>query len=120
MLRPREKPQISPLRYPVFPVEVDGVGKGHASFLEERRTQYLVQSYVAGNPGTLCQKTFPRKVAELRIPPRHAGTGRLRSEFVTFYLPLQFAAGKLARASANKHRRGSLGYARDRLFDSAP
>jgi hypothetical protein len=29
-------------------------------------------------------------------------------------------AGKLRRASANKHGRGSLGYARDRLFDCAP
>ena len=28
-------------------------------------------------------------------------------------------AGKLRRASANKHRRGSFGYAQDRLFDCA-
>jgi hypothetical protein len=36
---------------------------------------------------------------ELQIP-------RLRSEVVTFYPPLKSAAGKLAIASANKHRRG--------------
>ena len=29
-------------------------------------------------------------------------------------------AGKLRTASANKHRRGSFGFAQDRLFDSAP
>ena len=28
-------------------------------------------------------------------------------------------AGKLRRSSANKHRRGSFGYAQDRLFDCA-
>jgi len=31
---------------------------------------------------------------------------QFRSEVVTFYLLLQFAAGKLPRASAKKHRRG--------------
>jgi hypothetical protein len=47
-----------------------------------------------------CGKThFQEGSAELQIP-------RLRSEFVTFYLPVQFAPGKLPRASADKHRRG--------------
>jgi hypothetical protein len=38
----------------------------------------------------------------------------------SFDFACSFVAGKLGRTSANKHRRGSLGYARDRLFDSAP
>ncbi len=33
------KLQIPPLRYPGFPVEVDGVGKPHAAFLTESRTR---------------------------------------------------------------------------------
>jgi hypothetical protein len=33
------KPQIPPLRYPGFPVEVGGVGGLHAAFLTESRTR---------------------------------------------------------------------------------
>ena len=35
---PEEKPQIPPLRYPGFPVEVGGVGELHAAFPNESRT----------------------------------------------------------------------------------
>ena len=52
-VRTKRKPQISPLRYPGFPVDVGGVGKHHAPFFKERRTRGLVQRRVAGNPGTL-------------------------------------------------------------------
>jgi hypothetical protein len=45
------EPQISPLRYPGFPVEFSGVGDLHAAFLNESRTRGHVQRYVAGNPG---------------------------------------------------------------------
>jgi hypothetical protein len=33
---PKRKPQISPLRYPEFPVEVGSVGRHHAPFLERK------------------------------------------------------------------------------------
>src|ERR1700728_173069 len=36
---PEEKPQVPPLRYPGFPVEVGGVGELHAAFLTESRTR---------------------------------------------------------------------------------
>jgi hypothetical protein len=49
----RWKPQISPLRYPGFPVGIGGVGELHAAFLTESRTRGRVQRFVAGNPGTL-------------------------------------------------------------------
>ena len=45
--------QIPPLRYPGFPVEVDGVDEVHAALFAESRTRGLVQFNVAGNPGTL-------------------------------------------------------------------
>jgi hypothetical protein len=35
----REKPPISPLRYPGFPVEFGGVGDLHAAFLNQSRTR---------------------------------------------------------------------------------
>jgi hypothetical protein len=44
-LRTEKKPQISPLRYPGFPVEIGGAGQFHAAFLGESRT--LVASCVA-------------------------------------------------------------------------
>ncbi|MGC2401157.1 MAG: hypothetical protein WA510_15295, partial [Acidobacteriaceae bacterium] len=47
------KLQISPLRYPGFPVEVSGVGELHAPFFKERRIRGPVRRSVAGNPGTL-------------------------------------------------------------------
>ena len=49
----RSEPQVPPLRYPEFPVEVGGVGELYAPFLTERRTRGPVQCRVAGNPGTL-------------------------------------------------------------------
>jgi hypothetical protein len=33
------EPQVPPLRYPGFPVEVGGVGGLHAAFLTESRTR---------------------------------------------------------------------------------
>jgi hypothetical protein len=33
---------------------------------------------------------------------------------------LRFSIAKLSRAAVNKRRRGSFGFAQDRLFDSAP
>ena len=63
------------------------------------------------------------KTTELNFVCREEGAqiSRLRSLGVCdFHLPLWFAAGKLPRASAHRHRRGSFGYAQDRLFDSAP
>jgi hypothetical protein len=47
------KPQISPLRYPEFPVEFGDVGDLPAAFLNESRTRGYVQRCVAGNPGSL-------------------------------------------------------------------
>jgi hypothetical protein len=38
-LGPKVKPQVPPLRYPGFPVEVGGVGGLHAAFLTESRTR---------------------------------------------------------------------------------
>jgi hypothetical protein len=35
----QRKLQISPLRYPGFPVDLDGVGEVHAAFLIESRTR---------------------------------------------------------------------------------
>jgi hypothetical protein len=35
-----KKPQISPLRYPGFPVEVGGAGELHAAFLNESRIKF--------------------------------------------------------------------------------
>jgi hypothetical protein len=35
----QRKPQISPLRYPGFPVDLDDVGEVHAAFLIESRTR---------------------------------------------------------------------------------
>jgi hypothetical protein len=40
----RRKPQVSPLRYPGFPVEFGGVGNLHAAFLNESRTRGHVQA----------------------------------------------------------------------------
>jgi hypothetical protein len=38
-LLPKVEPQVPPLRYPGFPVEVGGVGGLHAAFLTESRTR---------------------------------------------------------------------------------
>src|ERR1700678_4004016 len=38
--RPRGAPQIPPLRYPGFPVELDGVGALRAPFFTEGRTKW--------------------------------------------------------------------------------
>jgi hypothetical protein len=46
------KPQISPLRSPGFPGEVDGVDEVHALFFGERRTRSSVWCSVTGNPGS--------------------------------------------------------------------
>src|SRR5580698_5649780 len=50
---PRGALQIPPLRYPGFPVGLGGVVAIHAPFFAEGRIRGLVQSSVAGNPGTL-------------------------------------------------------------------
>jgi hypothetical protein len=49
----RGPPQVPPLRYPGFPVEIGGVGELHAAFFTESRTRGHVQRSVAGNPGAL-------------------------------------------------------------------
>jgi hypothetical protein len=68
-------------------VELGGVGALHAAFLNESSTRGNVRRCVAGNPGPvemtiLFEYGIPRfqeRSAELQIPPRRAGTGRLRS-----------------------------------------
>ncbi len=52
-LYPKVKLQVPPLRSPLFPVELGGVGELHAAFLTESRTRGDVQHCVSGNPGTL-------------------------------------------------------------------
>ena len=47
------EPQISPLRYPGFPVENRGVDHHHAVFFKENRTRGRCQQREVGNPGTL-------------------------------------------------------------------
>ena len=42
----RKKPQVPPLRYPGFPVELGGVGELHAAFLTESRTRGRVRRSV--------------------------------------------------------------------------
>jgi len=42
---PEEKPQVPPLRYPGFPVEVCGVGELHAAFL--RKAAHVAMSGAA-------------------------------------------------------------------------
>ena len=61
-VRTKKKPQISPLPSPGFPVEFGGVGNPHGPFSTERRIRGGRGFCVAGNPGTPCRKTFPRKV----------------------------------------------------------
>ncbi len=53
-----QEPQISPLRYPGFPVKLHGIGAFHAPFFTEGRIRGLVQCSVAGNPGTLRSKNI--------------------------------------------------------------
>ena len=48
-----DEQQVPPLRYPGFPVEVNGVVELHAPFFAEARKRDLVLCCVAGNPGTL-------------------------------------------------------------------
>jgi hypothetical protein len=50
---PKEKPQVPPLRYPGFSVEVGGAGELHAAFFTESRTRGRVPCCVAENPGSL-------------------------------------------------------------------
>ena len=52
-VKSKRKPQISPLRYPGFPVDIGGVGELHAAFLTESRTRGRFQCSAAGNQGTL-------------------------------------------------------------------
>jgi hypothetical protein len=42
----KKKPQISPLRFPGFPVEVGGGGEVHTAFLNESRTRDPVECRV--------------------------------------------------------------------------
>ena len=77
----RAEPQISPLRYPGFPVEVGGVSKHRAPFLKERRTRCTVQSCVAGNP---CPSSndgnkFPSAVCEQSRARMSLSQGRGRT-----------------------------------------
>jgi hypothetical protein len=51
--------QIPPLRSPGFPVEFSGFHELHAAFFTESRTRCPFYGRAAGNPGTLCRKTFP-------------------------------------------------------------
>jgi hypothetical protein len=53
-VKTQEKPQISPLRYPGFPVEFGGVADLHAAFLNESRTRGHVQRCVAGLDKAAC------------------------------------------------------------------
>jgi hypothetical protein len=48
-----DEQQVPPLRYPGFPVELDGVDATHAPFSYGKGTRGPVQCSVAGNPGTL-------------------------------------------------------------------
>ena len=52
-VRTKKKPQISPLRYPGFPVKIGSAGDLHAAFLNQSRIRGRVRCGVAGNPGTL-------------------------------------------------------------------
>jgi hypothetical protein len=45
--------EISPLRSPIFPVELVGVGNPHAPFSTEKRIRGRCEFWVVGNPGTL-------------------------------------------------------------------
>jgi hypothetical protein len=47
------EPQISPLRYPGFPVENRGVDRHHAVFFKENHRRGRCQQRGVGNPGTL-------------------------------------------------------------------
>jgi hypothetical protein len=49
---PNGAPQIPPLRYPGFPVDIGGAGELHAAYLTESRTRGRFQCSVAGNPGS--------------------------------------------------------------------
>src|ERR1700685_3246784 len=42
-----------PLRYPGFPVDLDGVGGPHAPFLKSKTHTWLCLALRAGNPGSL-------------------------------------------------------------------
>jgi hypothetical protein len=68
-----------PLRYPEFPVEVGGVIEHHSPFLERKRTRGLVRCSVAGNPGTLGRKTFPRRVRGTADPSAALGMTKERA-----------------------------------------
>jgi hypothetical protein len=66
---PLEEPQISPLRYPGFPVEFGGVGDLPAAFPNERLKRGHVERCVTGNPRTLGRKTFPGRGVNTEISP---------------------------------------------------
>jgi hypothetical protein len=51
--REGKKPQVPPLRYPGFPVQLIGVGELHAAFLTESRIRGLGWYREVGNPGPL-------------------------------------------------------------------
>jgi hypothetical protein len=65
-----------------FPVEFSGVGGLHAAFLNESRARGHVPSSVAGNPGTPCRKTFPRKVRGTADPTASLGMTKERATFL--------------------------------------
>ena len=46
-----KQPQVPPLRYPGFPVEVGGVGEFHAAFLLKAAHVGVGECRVVGNPG---------------------------------------------------------------------
>jgi hypothetical protein len=48
-----EKPQISPLRSPGFPVETRGFGDLHAALSAESRMRFRRSQREVGNPGSL-------------------------------------------------------------------
>jgi hypothetical protein len=104
--KPKEEPQISPLRYapPGFPVELGGVGALHAAFLNESSIRGFVQRRVAGNPGPVemtslfgyinshsqdgfVRKTFPRWVRGTADPSASLGMTKERTA-----LPFRFDA----------------------------
>jgi hypothetical protein len=71
----QEEPQISPLRYPGFPVEIGGVGAPHAAFLNEAMSSAEWQEIRVRS----VEKHFHEGSAEPQVPPlRFAPVGMTR------------------------------------------
>src|SRR5882757_8291227 len=64
------------LRYPGFPVGISGSGELHGAFLIPSCTRGRFQCCVAGNSGTPCRKTSPRRVRGTAGPSAPLRSGR--------------------------------------------